>query len=337
MNIKEKYEGLDGLRTYASLGIVLMHVLANGRYQKTGFVLQKMIPAFTNFVFLFMMISAFGMCCGYYEKIRSGNISVDRFYSKRYEKIWPYFAMLCFIDIIVSPSINSLYEVFANLTLCFGLLPNANISVIGVGWTLGVIFVFYLLFPFFCYLLGTKKRAWFVVVLAFIFNMIAESYFSAERTNIVYSAVYFVCGGLIFLYRQQLEKVAKEKKVIVWLVTVISVGIYFVLGANTATMLFVAVMCLLCALGAEKNGILVNPVTNLISGISFEIYLCHMVIYRVIEKLQLTHLVANDVVSYIITCIGVIIGSVIFALVAQWGINKIKGEVNKFIKACRGN
>lgn len=337
MNTKEKYEGIDGLRTYASLGIVLMHVLSNGGYTKTGFILQELIPAFTNFVFLFMMVSAFGMCCGYYEKIRNGNISIDYFYSKRYEKIWPYFAMLCFIDVIISPSINALYEVFANLTLCFGLLPNANISVIGVGWTLGVIFVFYLLFPFFCYLIGTKRRAWFVVVLTFIFNMIAESYFSAERTNIVYSAVYFVCGGLIFLYRQQLERVAKEKKVIVWLVTVISVCIYFVLEANTATMLLVSVMFLICALGAEQKGVLVNPVTNLISGISFEIYLCHMVIYRVIEKLHLTHLVANDVVSYIITCIGTIIGSVIFAMATQWSIKKLKGVLNNYIKVCRGN
>lgn len=36
---------------------------------------------------------------------------------------------------------------FANLTLCQGLLLNANISVIGVSWTLAVIFVFYMLFP----------------------------------------------------------------------------------------------------------------------------------------------------------------------------------------------
>ena len=36
---------------------------------------------------------------------------------------------------------ESLFEVFANLTLCQGLLPNANITVIGVSWTLAVIFV----------------------------------------------------------------------------------------------------------------------------------------------------------------------------------------------------
>ena len=324
MNTREKYDGLNGLRTYAILGIVMMHVLANGGYQKHGFILQKLIPSFTNFVFLFMMVSAFGMCCGYYEKIRTGSISVDAFYSKRYEKIWPYFAMLCLIDLIVSPSINSIYEVFANLTLCFGLLPNAQISVIGVGWTLGVIFVFYLLFPFFCYLLGTKRRAWFSAIVAFVFNIVSESYFGASRTNIIYSGVYFVFGGIIYLYRKQLEEFAKTKKMFVWLAAIISVCMYFIIGSNTCTMLLVCEMLLICALGAKKYGILVNPVTSLISGISFEIYLGHMAIYRVIEKLRFTHLVSNDVVSYAMTCFGTIIGSVIFALAAQYGLKKIK-------------
>lgn len=107
-----------------------------------------------------MMVSGFGMCCGYYQKIIDRKISVEDFYKKRYIKIWPYFALLCALDFVFSPSKESLFEVFANLTLCQGLLPNAKISVIGVSWTLAVIFVFYMLFPFFCFLIGNKKRAW---------------------------------------------------------------------------------------------------------------------------------------------------------------------------------
>ena len=38
MQKKERYDGLDGLRTYAILGIILMHVLENGGYQKLGFI-----------------------------------------------------------------------------------------------------------------------------------------------------------------------------------------------------------------------------------------------------------------------------------------------------------
>lgn len=71
-----------------------------------------------------------------------------------------FFALLCVLDIAISPGKAVFYEFLADLTLCFGLLPNANISVIGVGWFIGLVFVFYMLFPFFCFLLSTKKRAW---------------------------------------------------------------------------------------------------------------------------------------------------------------------------------
>ena len=130
---KERYEGIDGLKAYAIIGIALMHVLANGEYRMGGFVFERFIPSFTNLVFLFMMVSGFGMCCGYYQKIVDQKISVEDFYKKRYIKIWPYFALLCALDFVISPSKESLFEVFANLTLCQGLLPQVNISVIGVS------------------------------------------------------------------------------------------------------------------------------------------------------------------------------------------------------------
>lgn len=83
----DRYEGIDGLKAYAIIGIALMHVLSNGKYELGGFVLGKLIPNFTNLVFLFMMVSGFGMCCGYYQKIIDRKISVEEFYSKRYIKI----------------------------------------------------------------------------------------------------------------------------------------------------------------------------------------------------------------------------------------------------------
>lgn len=63
--IQKKYDAIDGLRMIAAFGIVLMHVRANGNYV----VFNSNIPFFVNFVFLFMTVQAFGMCCGYYKVI----------------------------------------------------------------------------------------------------------------------------------------------------------------------------------------------------------------------------------------------------------------------------
>lgn len=252
--MKDRYEGIDGLKAYAIIGIALMHVLANGNYKIEGFVFEQLIPSFTNLVFLFMMVSGFGMCCGYYKKIIDQEISVEDFYKKRYIKIWPYFALLCVLDFAISPSKESLFEVFANLTLCQGLLPNANISVIGVSWTLAVIFVFYMLFPFFCFLIGNKKRAWKVTFVALIFNILCTVYFNTSRTNIVYDAIYFIVGGLIFLYRKKLSVFASNKKVIAGIFLLLSTIAYFVIGCSTFTMLFFCVAALVYTLGSNRGG-----------------------------------------------------------------------------------
>ena len=338
MDNRTRYEGIDGLKAYAIIGIALMHVLANGKYGIGGFVFERLIPSFTNLVFLFMMVSGFGMCCGYYQKIVDQKISVEDFYKKRYIKIWPYFALLCALDFVISPSKESLFEVFANLTLCQGLLPNANITVIGVSWTLAVIFVFYMLFPFFCFLIGNKKRAWSVAVAALVFNWLCGTYFFDEnhiidalsvgftpRLNIVYDAIYFIAGGLVFLYRKELAEFASKYKIVAAVILLIATVAYFALGSSTLTMLFFCVAALIYTLGCRTGGgVLVNPVAKFLGGISFEIYLCHMVIYRVFEKLHLVHLFGSGLLAYIFTAVAVICGSVVFSVCAKWFLNKIE-------------
>jgi len=343
--MKERYKGIDGLKAYAILGIVLMHVLENGNFGLTGYMFKKVIPSFTDLVFLFMMVSGFGMCCGYYQKIVDQKISVEDFYKKRYIKIWPYFAMLCALDFVISPSKGSLFEVFANLTLCQGLLPNANISVIGVSWTLAVIFVFYMLFPFFCFLIGNKKRAWGVAAAALVFNYVCSIYFFdanhipgfSPRINIVYDAIYFIAGGLVFLYRKELAEFASKYKVVAGVILLIATVAYFALGGSTLTMLFFCVAALVYTLGCNRGGVLVNPVAKFLGGICFEIYLCHMVIYRVLEKLHLVHLFENDLLEYIFTAVAVICESVVFSVCAKWFLNKIETFLKERVNNRRVN
>lgn len=161
MSDVKRYDAIDGLRAFAAVGIVSMHVMTNG-----GFILpdpvNRVVGSMGEFVYLFMAVSGFSMCCGYYDRMLSGNVSIVDFYKRRFSKTLPFFALLCLIDFVISPSLHSVFEVFANLTLCFGLLPNPTMSVVGVGWFLGLVFVFYLLFPFYCFLLAKKTRLDFI-------------------------------------------------------------------------------------------------------------------------------------------------------------------------------
>ena len=66
---KERYGALDGMRVYSAIGIAAMHVLGAGQYDLPGRMLESLISSFTDLVYLFMAISCFSMCCGYYERL----------------------------------------------------------------------------------------------------------------------------------------------------------------------------------------------------------------------------------------------------------------------------
>lgn len=230
----------------ACIGIMMMHLQANNNYEITGYFYNTVIPSFTNFVFLFMTVSAFGMCCGYYEKVMKQTISLSDFYAKRFKKILPFFGVLVLIDVVLSPSRAALFEAFADLTLLFGFLPNAgNISVIGVGWFLGLVFVFYLCFPFFCVLLATKKRAWISFTVSLLYNFVCAEYFEVGRSNILYSACFFLAGGLIYLYRKELAKI---RPCIAVLLAAISIVAYYLIGGYAMTCLLVSACLLICTI-----------------------------------------------------------------------------------------
>jgi len=318
MRDKIRYDALDGFRAYSAVGIVLMHILTNGGYRWKGFIFERLIPSFTNLVFLFMIVSGFSMCCGYYDRIINNKISVNEFYSKRYAKIWPFFSLLCILELVISPSSNVLYEVFANLTLCFGLLPNAEISVIGVGWFLGLVFVFYLLFPFFCYLISSKKRAWVSFLAAIIFNYLCIVRFGAGRENIVYCSEFFFAGGLVFLYKEPLERMTIKYRRLLLITIAVLICIYYTVSDSVQVLLALFSGMLIYGLrNAEGAFVLCNPFTKLLSSISMEVYLGHMVIFRIIEKLGMTRLFDLDILSYIATSIGTIAGTIVFSLVVK--------------------
>ena len=288
-----------------------MHLRANNNYEITGYFYNTVIPSFTNFVFLFMTVSAFGMCCGYYEKVMKQTISLSDFYAKRFKKILPFFGVLVLIDVVLSPSRAALYEAFADLTLLFGFLPNAgNISVIGVGWFLGLVFIFYICFPFFCVLLANKKRAWISFAVSLLYNFVCAEYFEVGRSNILYSACFFLAGGLIYLYRKELAKLSPCMAVMMAAVSIVA---YYLIGGYAMTCLLVSACLLICTI--VVRGVLENRITRFFSDISMEIYLSHMVLFRVIERLGLNTRFGNGWLQYLITVVLVLMATVIFSVV----------------------
>lgn len=307
---KERYGSLDGLRTYAMICIIIMHVKAFLPYHPA-----KVIGSFSHFVLLFMMVSAFSMCCGYYQKIKEGTITPSKFYKRRYIRILPYFAFLCVIELVIDHNLSSLYEFFANMTLCFGLLPNPQIEMMSLGWFLGIIFVFYLLFPFFVFMMDNKRSAWISFIISLLFAFIAIAYFynppfvdkSPQMHNIIYCMPFFAMGGIIYLGRNQITAFGKKHTVLISILTFVMTVGYFILIANLNNAYFTYALELIMfsiwiiyAISTSQK-LLSNKLTAFLSKISLEMYLAQMFAFRGVQLLHLENIVSNETWLYVLT------------------------------------
>lgn len=323
----EKYDNLDGLRAISCIAIMAMHIQANTSYQISGWVWERFIPSLTLLVYLFLIISGFGMFCGYYERVKSRSVDWNKFYTKRYQKILPFFALLILIDLVMERSVPHLIEGLTEITLVFGLLPNNNLSVIGVGWTLGVIFLFYMLFPFFVWLCWTRRKAWASFSASCVLVIFCSIYFFKEsfvvldfvpRHSFLYCAPYFAGGGIIYLYRKEIKAfVSVHKRICLAGCLLITVSYYGLVdptidNGDPGLWPLLLYMPWLCYAISVNSKLLSNRIMAYFSGISLEIYLAQMVIFRVVEKAKCLYLFGTGTISFILTCVVVIIGLIIF-------------------------
>lgn len=336
-----RINNLNGRRAIAAIGILMMHYLCNIHIAPDyGIITQRIIPWFTNFVFLFFIVSAFGMCCGYFEKVKHG-FSPVTFYKKRYTRILPFYALLCAIDLFVNFTPEALAQAFANLTFTNGLLINPDgIEVIGVGWFLGVVFLFYMIFPFFVFMVNTRRTAWFALIITGILCALGLVYFFtpkfaptvyplSPRTHIFCSAVFFVAGALIYHYRNEIFRLVTKYSLLIGLATIAIFICYLCFFTSTnvlaqwGSILFISSLLLIACIGPDFK-IFNNKLINTIGKYSFEIYLCHMLIFRFMEKAHLLDIISNPEINYIVVVCAGLCGATIFALVFNHCIDYIK-------------
>lgn len=73
----------------------------------------------------------------------------------------------------------------------------------------------------------------------------------------------------------------------------------------------------------SKDIVLNNWVAKYLSGISMEIYLCHMMFFRVASMLHLDKFIHNNDMLYVATCIVTLIGAICFSHVIKYFVFKL--------------
>lgn len=323
MSEVKKYRNIDALRSFGCLAIIAWHVKANTNFNGGGGVLtERIIPSFDYLVYLFMIISGFGMCNGYYQKLKDGNYDLNKFYSRRYKKTVPFFSILIIVNCILEFNRENIFEGLMEITMLFGFLPNNSLSVIGVAWTLGAIFAFYIIFPFVVFLLNDKRKGIIFLIVTLGITYMCQSYFMTEkfvtsnftmRHSFLFCLPYFLSGGLIYLYRNELSATVNlHKRAVLLGCVILAVG--YLLSPDEIggfdmivpkTLILYSAM--VCAVLGEQNKWLSNRFTKFISEISMEMYLAHMVVFRVVEKLHIEKVCDNAILRYVITYFMVVL------------------------------
>lgn len=344
-----RFDNLDGLRAIGCLGIIAMHIKANADYQTSSYIYNNMVSTWTVFVYLFLIISGFGMFCGYYEKIKNREIDINQFYLKRYKKLLPFFAFLLVIDVVMERSLDHLIEAFTELTMIFGLLPNNNPNAIGVSWTLGVIFLFYMLMPFFVFLCYNRIRALLSLAVSVVLVYFCDIYYFTDkfvvdsfipRHSFLYCAPYFLAGACIYLYRNEIIGFVKRFR---WLVLALNIALtvlYYMtpIGITGVFMTLKHMVLFVCWVGYfisfDSKALQLKPL-RFIGGISMEMYLAQMVVFRALEKVGLLYIFGKGMISFLFIFVLMVAGLIAFICTYNFCFNKIKSFFSKKTAARR--
>ena len=213
---------------------------------------------------------------------------------------------MLFIALLIEHNLSTVYEISVEALLLHGLLPNNAVSVIGVCWTLGVIFLFYLLFPAFSVLMKSKKRAWMSLAVSLWVVFVCDRYFFSDyfvaesfspRHNFLYCLPLFIAGGLVYLYRNEITRSCEQIGIVSLLICVVASGLWYLKPTGMKMISYVGSLLMFSlwlsyAVGSNSKFLSSKPMKYL-SSISMEMYLAQMVIFRVVEKLHLLYLFGN--------------------------------------------
>lgn len=154
------FPGLNALRAYAALSVVVYHIgnSAVGVYRSQPDTLGWLQSFFLHgyeAVTLFFVLSGFLITYLLFrEREHAGTISVQRFYMRRALRIYPLYYAVVFVGFVVIPALfgsgyGAVYSPISSLPLVVIMLPNLTTlgGLVAHLWSIGVEEQFYLVLP----------------------------------------------------------------------------------------------------------------------------------------------------------------------------------------------
>ncbi|MES2293530.1 MAG: acyltransferase [Pseudomonadota bacterium] len=328
---KPKFAYVDCLRGYAVLMVIINHVtyaipqLPYRAHQLGAFGWHGVQLFFLASCITLLMSSS-------YERDRTGRMSAGNFFVRRFLRIAPMYYLAALLYWVMFPNAQAnLIKLLASLSFVNAWHPvttttTGDWQVVPGGWSIGVEFTFYFLFPLFISFVTTFRRAALALFLAVIVGALVDSYAMAPLTakygavaadNFLYywffnQASVFALGAVAFFTIRAIEsrpdlrltRMLREKGGAVLVLSLLLLLLIAVaplpfghqlmwkfafpqfLAASSGFFLFIL------AMSQSSNRFLINRVIAGIGKVSFSAYLLHFAVIKLVitDHAELFHI-----------------------------------------------
>ena len=308
---KRRLDGIESLRAYAALSIVLFH-LVHSAHNPPPALLGFVGTHFGQGVPLFFVLSGFSLGYGYFGKLET-RTQVRNYFVRRFFRIAPlFYPALIFQLLYLWLGYGVTFapiDVLLNAVFAFNVIPPLNDGIVPASWTIGVEMLFYASFPTLMLACTTLRRSLLALVvgtaIAVRFGMLTGNIVDAVPMfvyhNFLKNLPFFLTGIVaahVFV-DDRFARLADRSRTRGWLLIGAAIAAALVLYNSAAlTMFFVSrdmrtlheslwavpfgLLCL--GMAVHPTRVLSNPVTRYLGLISFSIYLTHAnIVYKLGE------------------------------------------------------
>ena len=323
---------LDALRFFAILYVIISHLVLIP--QPNLAIPEWIAPFFINGgdagVSLFFVLSAFSLSYAM-DKRSSESLLIKNFYVRRFFRIAPLFYFLMILywirDAAVFHVLHPVSEILINASLLFNLAPSCITGFVWASWTIGVIALLYLIFPFIHRYVRNLYGALGLFVVSVLMAWgwsyfvkiygVATGYLTPDDISFVWGFGFlqhlpvFVCGIVVYrLFFDYLIKMNQRSRQLYGIILILFFMVFYsvLLTESMQNILWgkkilhgICFSLLVLGLGLKPFGFLVNSRTAYLGKISYSMYLFHpLLIFSIIPIYRwIYHIVPTDLAGYL--------------------------------------
>lgn len=340
---------LDALRFFAIVYVVISHLVLIP--QPNLLIPEWIAPFIINGgdagVSLFFVLSAFSL--SYSMDARSGETMLVRnFYIRRSFRIAPLFYILMVLywirDAVVFGVFHPVSEVLVNASLLFNLVPACVGGFVWASWTIGVIVLFYLLFP----LIHKYIRNLYAALALFVASVLiawvwsyfvtnygeAIGYLKADEIGFAWGFGFlqhlpvFACGIVVYhLFFDYFSKTSHNARQAYGFIFILSFVLFYgvLLTEYMQNIIWgktilhgICFSLIVLGLGLKPFNFLVNSKTAYLGKVSYSMYLFHpILIFTIIPVYRwFYNLVPTDILGYLASLLITFIQLVFISLLS---------------------